>query len=634
MTLLMDLQTKRSGFDGAGGASSRKLPVVLGLHVGHDATASLVVEGKLVAAVGEERLSRIKQHYGFPRRGIHEVLKQAGISGQDVDCIALGGGDPLRLNPWQVAHIYQLERNGDVDFSNTVPLRVGRQACFGALGLGMKKLLGAGDNRKNHAAKAFFRCLSECGLDTEKLETVDHHLCHAVSGFSTSDFNKALALTIDGYGDGINTALWSCSPAGIKLLASGPSDEDAAAYSPGDFYSYVTRYLGYKRNRHEGKITGLAAYASPEDLFATLEDLLTLDQASACFSSSVNAFRNIRERRPWVILRRLMRWAISGRLWDPMLVDELGLRCKGFTPAQVASAAQKLLEVRVVELVKHWIQATGHTKVCLAGGVFANVKLNQRIAELPSVEDVYVHPNMGDGGLATGAALWAAGGSGDGGALVRHCLDDVFLGPEFSANQMRRALEDAGLMFVRDDCIEQTMARAIHDGKVIARFDGRMEYGPRALGNRSILAAPTDPEINHWLNERLRRTEFMPFAPAVLAESAADIFSSLPVGRTLRFMTITLDMEPEWRQKAPAVCHVDGTARPQFLDLDSTPSFHRTVSEYYRISGLPLVINTSFNIHEEPIVCTPKDAVRAFCLGHLDALALGPFWVESQPNRG
>ena len=616
-----------------GRTRSPKLPVILGLHIGHDATAVLIVEGKLVAAIGEERLSRIKQHYGFPQRAIAQVLSQAGIEAVDVDCIAIGGGDPLRLNPWQAAHIYNLENNGDIDFSNTVPRRIGQQACLGALGIGARKIFGATDKREATATRCLHRCLRTCNLDPRKLQVVDHHLCHAVSAFSTSDFTTALGVTIDGYGDGINTALWACSPTTIEAIARGPSTDDAAAYSPGDFYSYVTRYLGYKRNRHEGKITGLAAYASPDDLLATIEDLLTLDQENACFASSVSAFRNIRERRPGVILRRLLRWALSGQLWDPMLVDELGARCRGFTPAQVAAAAQALLEIRVLELIGYWTQNTGYKKVCLSGGVFANVKLNQRISELPGVEDVCVHPNMGDGGLATGAAFWAAGKS-DQGEILRHCLDDVFLGPAFNLEQMRSALEAGGLAYSRKDCIERSIAETVHSGRVVARFDGRMEYGPRALGNRSILAAPTDPDINDWLNERLKRTEFMPFAPAVLTEAAEEIFSSIPVGRALKFMTITLDVEPEWRMKAPAVCHVDGTARPQFLDRSSTPSFYKVVSEYQRLSGIPLVINTSFNIHEEPIVCTPEDAVRAFRLGHLDALALGPFWVESPRPRG
>ena len=195
---------------------------------------------------------------------------------------------------------------------------------------------------------------------------------------------------------------------------------------------------------------------------------------------------------------------------------------------------------------------------------------------------------------------------------------------------MRQTLEVAGASFTEESAIEERIAEAVHQGKVVARFDGRMEYGPRALGNRSILAAPTDPDINDWLNERLQRTEFMPFAPAVLADCAADIFDNFHMDQALKFMTITLDVKPEWRQRIPAVCHIDGTARPQLLDPINTPSFHKIVSCYKKLSGLPVLINTSFNMHEEPIVCTPEDALRAFEMGHLDFLAMGPFWVANQ----
>ena len=606
------------------------LPTVLGLHIGHDGTAALVVDGRVVAAIGEERLSRTKQHYGFPFRAIGQVLEQAGLAPEDVDCIALGGGDALDLNPWQISHIYSAEEEGKIDFSNTVPRKIGREACFGAAKIALSKILGLRDGRSVRAKEILEKSLRECGLDPLKMRVFDHHLCHAVSAYATSSFDEGLTITIDGYGDGVNTAIWACSPTGVRRLAYGPKMEDAAAFSPGDFYSYVTCYLGFKRNRHEGKITGLAAYDDPQILFDEMQDLLAVDEESACFSSSVSGFRYTRERRPHVILRRLGRWALTGQFWDPILVDELARRFKKATPAQVAAATQLLVESRIVQLVEYWVEKMGFRKVCLAGGVFANVKINQRIAEIEGVEDVFIHPNMGDGGLSLGAALWASREPiAEEVELVKNPLNDVFLGPEFSQGHMRMALEREGVEFVEDEEIEKRIAQAIHAGKIVARFDGRMEYGPRALGNRSILAAPTDKNINDWLNKKLHRTEFMPFAPAIMREHANEIFEDTLVSQALNYMTITLDVRPEWLERIPAVCHVEGTARPQLLDPENTPSFYRTVFHYREISGLPLVINTSFNIHEEPIVCTPEDAVRAFMRGHLDALAMGPFWAEN-----
>ena len=600
------------------------MSVILGLHVGHDGTAALVVNGRVVAAIGEERLSRTKQHYGFPYLAIAQVLRDSGLKPDQVDKIAVGGFEVLTMNPWQVSHIYAPEEKGSVDFSNRVPRRVGLQAAMGAVGIGARKLLHMKDARPAKAGRALTKALADCGLDPERLVNYDHHLCHATSAYGTSPFEEALAVTIDGYGDGVSAALWRCTPSGVERIEYGPKAENAAAYSPGDFYSYVTCMLGYRRNRHEGKITGLAALANPDDLYERLQDLLVVDEEDATFSSAISAFRNSQERRPHVIIERLLRWALTGKLWDPLLLRELQKRCRDASPAQVAAATQLLVENRVLSLVDHWVKNTGLQNICLAGGVFANVKINQRIAELDGVEDVYVHPNMGDGGLSTGAALLA--GSEDG-QIVRHKLDDVFLGPEYSDAQIESALRESGVSFEHDTEIEKHIAAAVHAGQIVARFDGRLEYGPRALGNRTIIASPVDPSINDWLNERLHRTEFMPFAPAVLAEDAHTVFTDYQEMQALRFMTMTLNVQPQWIERAPAVCHVDGTARPQLLDPIHTPSFYKTVLEYKRLSGLPMLINTSYNMHEEPIVCSPSDAIRAFQLGHLDALAIGPFWV-------
>ncbi len=534
-----------------------------------------------------------------------------------------------RSIPGRLLIFYDEDAEGRVDFSNAVPLSVGREACIGAIGVGIRKTFGLKDSRPAIARSALDRGLRACGLEPSKVRAFDHHLAHVASAYCTSSFEDALGLTVDGYGDGVNTALWHCRPSGIERLAFGPKPEDAAAYSPGDFYSYVTCFLGYKRNRHEGKTTGLAAYANPDDYMSRIEDLLTVDEESGTFSSSVSAFRNIRERRPHVILRRLARWALTGKLWDPMLVDELRRRFEGATPQQVAAAAQALTEARIVSLTAHWVQKTGLSRVCLAGGVFANVKLNQRIAEIDGVEDVFIHPNMGDGGLSLGAALLASADRPDGdGQIPRRPIADVYYGPEFDKDQIRGALERSGTPFREVDSLPRTVAEAIAQERVVARFDGRMEYGPRALGNRSILAAPVDAKVNDWLNERLGRTEFMPFAPVVLREYVDELFKDALVTDALRFMTITLDVRQEWLDRMPAVCHVDGTARPQVLDRESTPFLHEVVSCYRERTGIPAVINTSFNMHEEPIVCTPEDAIRAFKQGHLDAMAIGPFWIE------
>jgi carbamoyltransferase len=290
----------------------------------------------------------------------------------------------------------------------------------------------------------------------------------------------------------------------------------------------------------------------------------------------------------------------------------------------VAAAVQRRLEDVMTDWLRPVLRRTGVRRLALAGGVFGNVKLNQRLYELDEVDEVFVHPNMGDGGNAVGSALHA-GRNGNGGAPLR----DVYLGPSYSDAEIETELRRRGLGFSAHQDIEAQIASRVAAGRVVGRFNGRMEYGPRALGNRSILANPTDTTVNDVLNARLHRTEFMPFAPSVLAEDARTYFA-LTDGdsRAAEFMTITCDVRPERRAEIPAVTHVDGTARPNIVRPEVNPSFHRTISEFKARTGLGCIINTSFNIHEQPIVCSPADACTAYEQGSVDALAIGSFLVE------
>jgi carbamoyltransferase len=289
------------------------------------------------------------------------------------------------------------------------------------------------------------------------------------------------------------------------------------------------------------------------------------------------------------------------------------------------------VQARLEQVMRDYLQPilrqTGTRKLALAGGVFANVKLNQRLYELPEVDEVYVHPNMGDGGNAVGSALQVCHEEGCNGSTA--AMPNVYLGPSFSDREIEEELRRRGLPFARHEDVESQIASRVAAGKVVGRFEGRMEYGPRALGNRSILANPTDPEINDVLNGRLHRTEFMPFAPSVLAEDAPEYFGlSNGSSRAAEFMTITCDVDPEVRDRIPAVTHVDGTARPQVVRKEANPSYHRVLSEFKRQTGLSALVNTSFNIHEQPIVCTPGDACTAYEQGSVDTLAIGRYIVE------
>ena len=290
-----------------------------------------------------------------------------------------------------------------------------------------------------------------------------------------------------------------------------------------------------------------------------------------------------------------------------------------------------MLEEVVTKYLEYYVKQTGIDTVVMSGGVAANVKLNQRVHELPDVKNIYIHPGMGDGGCGTGAAILKTLEAG----IQVERLDSVYQGPEYTDKQLKEAIESEGLEYTQCDDVEAEIAALIADNHVVARFNGRMEYGPRALGNRSILYPAQDPDVNQWLNHRLGRTEFMPFAPATLFEDRSEYYLNTEGAEfTAHFMTITFDCTPKMKQQCPAAVHVDGTARPQFVSNDSNPSFYRILKEYKKLTGISSVINTSFNMHEEPIVCTPADAIRAFTLGNLDYLAMGDFLVRSPSLEG
>jgi carbamoyltransferase len=446
------------------------------------------------------------------------------------------------------------------------------------------------DHRRWNAELA--RELAARGL-LEKLKRGEHHAAHASGAFLGSGFERALVVTLDGYGSGIAGSIGLGEGGAVKRLAGLPYP-----HSLGTFYEMVTSSLGFRPDRHAGKIVGLAAYGDPRVL------------------------------EP-VLLSRVERFPGGFRILDNLNVFFSRHLADRFPMVDVAAAWQHVLEVLAAEVVAHWVKQTGCDSLVLSGGVAANVKMNQRLHAVPGVRRTFIDPDMGDGGTATGLARqlsWPGG--------VGEPLRDVYLGPQFSEEEVRVALEHAGVPMDRPGNLAAEVARRIHAGQVVGRFDGRMEYGPRALGNRSVLYHAREPGVNQWLNKRLGRTEFMPFAPVTRAAAASRCYEGLAgAEHAAEFMTITFDCTPWMRERCPAAVHVDGTARPQLVRPDVNPAYDAILLEYEKLSGVPTLVNTSFNMHEEPIVCTPADAIRAFRLGRLDALAIGPYLVENPESE-
>ena len=431
--------------------------------------------------------------------------------------------------------------------------------------------------------------------DTE-VYFANHHFSHALSAFFFTPWENALLYTADGCGDNVH---YSARHFDGRDVACFYGDDrwllrEREINSLGHLYGFCTQALGYRINRHEGKLTGLAAFGKP-----TL-----YDEIAAHF---------------WVDSEAVVRSDFPD---NAAMRAEIFRLADGVESADVAASIQKLLEDRIFESVTRYLERTKTRHLALAGGVFANVRLNRLLCEKAGVDEIFVFPAMGDEGLAVGNALeylLARDGMATW-SRERRRLDTVYWGRDYGTMIDTALAATPGVRRLPGRPAEAA-AREIIAGRVGAIYHGRMEFGPRALGTRSILASPTDNEINTALNARLQRTEFMPFAPVTDMAHAAELFEITSSNAyACKFMTITCAVRPEWRERIPAVVHVDGTARPQIIDRRENPLYYDIIEAYRRDSGVPALINTSFNAHEEPIVNAPAEAVAALTGNRIDFL--------------
>jgi carbamoyltransferase len=557
--------------------------IVLGISaLDKESTVSILRDGVLTFSLSEERLTREKQQGGFPERSLRAALAFEGIRPEDIQAVAY----PFHGWTGEAGLILGCLARGAAAALRPAPHdeASGLQHLYYLGRWSGKAVL---DHRRLH--RELMAGLGRWGL-ADRLRRVEHHESHAASAYYASGFDRALVLTVDAYGSGLTTTLSVGEEGRLRRIHAV-----RFPHSMGMFYAQITKALGFVPDRHEGKILGLAAYGRVGDLAAMIRGRFV--ERNGTFESP--------------------------RLFDRRYVADLARR---HSREDLAAAWQHSLETIVGRYVRHHLERLRLDKVALAGGVAANVKLNQRIAEVPGVSRVFVYPAMNDSGTGAGAAM-AVQAQSEG--LRPSRLQDVFLGPPFSQRDVDVALAGRGLRARRMADPAEEIADLLAQGKTVARCAGRMEFGPRALGNRSILFQAGDPLANRWLNEKLKRTEFMPFAPATLSEEAHRCYLNLEVAAdAARFMTITYDCTEFMKQASPAAVHVDGTARPQLVDRETNPSFHAILKAYHRRTGIPSVLNTSFNIHEEPIVCTPSDAVATFLAGDLDYLAIEDLLVS------
>jgi len=568
--------------------------VVLGIADHVNSGAAIVIDGIVAAAVNEERLVRKKMVFGVPRRSIAMVMELAKIRPEDIDVVAVATVNGHLINEYiEFRGWFDLKRSTIKQVFFAVGSRVSRfRKRMPLLEKLYYKLREPAFAHRRRALKKIFA--DEFGIRAPT-HFIDHHYAHACSAYFSSGFDDALVVTMDGGGDGVSSQIYGASAGRLEKL-----HQVSSFNSLGNYYAYVTHICGFKAGKHEGKITGLAAYGEPR-YQGLLNDLITFEAGTIVNKGQLfyeSALEGIEQRLP-----------------------------TGWKREDLAASIQQHAEDLVHKYVGHWRENTGKRHIALAGGLFANVRINQVVHELDGVESVFIHPGMTDEGLPTGAALALnAQLAPDRSRVPRRCFEHVYLGPSFEDEGMVAALERAGVRYERHANIEEKIAELLAQGYVVARFAGAMEYGPRALGNRSILYTPSDPSVNDWLNKNLRRTEFMPFAPSVLAEELHRCFHGVAGAEdTSRFMTITFKCTPWMQRECRGVVHIDGTARPQTVSERDNPAYYKIIERFRAKTGLPCIVNTSFNIHEEPIVCTPEDAVRAFQIGHLDCLAIGPF---------
>jgi carbamoyltransferase len=578
--------------------------IILGINAYHaNSSAAIVADGQLLAAVEEERLNRVKYAAGLPARAIQYCLGQAGVKLSEVDHIA------IPRNPWA-------RLGTKLRFATRMPKFAIDRARV------MKRFAGIQED----LAATF-----EVSPDTirAKLHRIEHHRAHLASAFYASPFERAAILSADGLGD-FASSMWA--------LGEGPEmkhlGEVTFPHSLGMYYTALTQYVGFWKFGDEFKVMGLAAYGQPE--FLDEFRRIVYADGPLSFRLGLEYFNHQRQGAD-MTWRDAEQTPVLGRLFSTYLEERLGPARQADEPLEqrhrnIAASMQAALEE---VLIAHWSELsrkTGEKSLCLAGGVAFNCVANGKIFGHSPFERVYVQPAAGDAGLAVGAAL-----------AVNHqvlgrprafVMDHAGWGPQFSTEEIRLAVESirgAGDEIQIDQLDEETLvrttARHISEGKIVGWFQGRAEWGPRALGQRSILADPRRPEMKEILNRRIKHREiFRPFAPSILEEASGEFFEK---AHPSPFMTFAYNVRQEKRGVIPAPTHVDGTARLQTVSRTANPLYWKLIRAFGDLTGVPVVLNTSFN-DNEPIVCRPEEALDCFRRTQLDVLVMGNFILEKK----
>ncbi len=557
----------------------------------HDSGAALLKDGKLVAAAEEERFNRKKHYSEFPKLAVEYCLEEAGITIDDVDYICFYE-KPL------------------VKFSRILETILAR---WPLTYWNWVKSMPVWLLTKLHIGRTIQR-----ELDTDKdIYFCKHHLSHAASAFLVSPYENAAIITADGVGEWATTAWGVGRGSEIEL-----QKEISFPHSVGLLFSAITAYLGFRVNDAEWKVMGLAPYGKPTylDKFREVVDL----REDGSFRLKMQYFTHTHSTSKMFNHR----WEeLFGRPVRPKEteLDQFHM--------DIAHSGQKMVEEIMVAMAKHVHKTTGMDNLCIAGGVGLNCVANWRILKESGFKEIFIQPAAGDSGAALGAAFYMYN------TVLKKPREfemrHAYWGPAFDDDSIRKALERSGLSFTyhdREEALLEQTAAAIDDGKVIAWYQGRLEFGPRALGNRSLVADARNPKMKDIINAKVKfREAFRPFAPSVLREHAHEYFE-MPEGMDAPFMLLVPNVLPHRHAEVPAITHEDGTGRVQTVTEEDNGRYYRLIKAFYNRTGTPLVINTSFNVRGEPIVLTPQDAIHTFMNTGIDWLVMGNFVISEKPD--
>jgi len=571
---------------------------------GHDSSASIVVDGELVAACEEERFNREKHSCQFPKQAIDFCLQEAGArSLEEVDLITYY---------WDYPSIYAQNRQDWSPF-----WRTGTWAFLTTM-RNFNKVAGY----TNDKTLDQFERMTGYRPRPGQFQIVPHHMCHVASTFYDSPFSEALTVTMDALGEKSSSIIAHCKDTKIDVIK-----EVFWPHSMGYLYLFITDFLGFQPNNDEYKVMGLAPYGNREKYREFFKSMVTLG-ADGSYKLDAD-----------LMVQLTMTMDKNGvRYFPPGLTKHLGPTRKEHEPIEqrhmdIAASLQECLELTMIHQLKHLRASTGLKNLCLAGGVTLNCTMNGVVARSGLFDNVWIHTAAHDAGCSVGAALY---GHHNILGQPRHFQKKShrYLGPAHPRTSLESALVefDAKITHTRPDDVATTVAQAMANGKVVGFYQGRMEWGPRALGNRSILADPRRDDMKDIVNHAVKLREgFRPFAPACLAEKATEWFDMTGL-KDSPYMLFIVPVVEDKRAKIPAVTHVDGSARVQTVTAESNPRFHAVIKAFDKITGVPVVMNTSFNVKGEPIVNTPADAIRCFLGTQIDLLVLEDVVVEKRPE--